>query len=1150
MLSPPRDPSSIGRRGRGVDRALLLVVIGAAALVGGAWWWLLRGTRPEALRPGTIREVHLDSGETRELRLDLPAEGGASLVEAVQEGVDVALELVGPDGVAETSVDRPFDRMGTERLWIDPGTRAARLRIVAREPGAPPGSCRVSVHPLEPAGAPESPAVRAERLESDAAAAYHRGDPESLAVARDGFDRAAALWGTAGQTRREARREAEALYAVAVLSRLVDDVPRALATGRTARARWHALGAPIWEAAAWNEIGLSSWLSGDREAARRSFERARALQEPSRDAYGAAVSSANLCLMDLDAGDLRTGLACYQGAIARLHAVRALALEATATSNAGRVHDILGHPQEALDHYRRALDLVRRMGNRQGEARVLNNLGVLHRRLGEVSEALARYSEALDVFRALDDRRWQARVLNNLGSLYGYLGDLAKSRLSLEQALPLWRDVGDRHGEASTLTNLGLLATREAAGGGSPEALDRAVGLYGQALELARAAGDRQQEAITRRQIGRLRIRRGNPRGALEPLRTAAAEFRDLGDATGEALCLATTGNALSLLGDTRGAIASLERALAVARDAGRAPVELSVLDTLAHAENRAGRLEAARRHAAEGVALVERLRGQIESTDLETTFGATRHDLYQLEVELLMAEQRRHPAGPWAERAFVAAERARARTLLDVISRAGALAEPPAADGDGAAPSDATAPPARPADPAVAALTDRRRRLLRQLRVAAEASAGHERQDDDGHSTEEILRALDLVEAEIRRASPGYGDLAVPRPVDPSTARALLDDRTLVLSYQLGDERSFLWVLGAHRFESVELPPRARIEELARKLHAELSRFDPGLRPEQRRLAAALSDAVLGPVATRLGDDRAPERLIIVADGSLHYVPFEALPLPRPGSRRRGSALSTPELLIDRFEISYLPSVSVLATLRRSLDRRAPAPDPLAILADPVFSAADPRLGQAAAKSPPTLNRAFPRLRSTGREAEIIASLAPPGGVLLALGLDADRRTVEHLAGYRIVHFATHGVLDTERPAASGLALSLVDADGAPDPSGFLSLRDIYGLRLGAELVVLSGCRTGSGRSLRGEGLVGLARGFMYAGSPRVIASLWQVEDQATARLMVALYRGLWQRGERPAAALRRAKLAVRRDPRFQDPWYWAAFVLQGEWM
>ncbi|HEX6864203.1 MAG TPA: CHAT domain-containing protein, partial [Thermoanaerobaculia bacterium] len=149
---------------------------------------------------------------------------------------------------------------------------------------------------------------------------------------------------------------------------------------------------------------------------------------------------------------------------------------------------------------------------------------------------------------------------------------------------------------------------------------------------------------------------------------------------------------------------------------------------------------------------------------------------------------------------------------------------------------------------------------------------------------------------------------------------------------------------------------------------------------------------------------------------------------------------------------------------------------------------------------------------------------------------------------GFRVVHFATHGVLDAERPALSGLALSMVGPDGSAQ-EGFLHLRDVYGLRLDADLVVLSGCRTALGRELRGEGLVGLTRGFLYAGAPRVVASLWKVEDRATSELMTRFYRALWEEGLAPAAALRSAQLSLRRERRWRDPYFWAGFVLQGAW-
>ena len=256
-----------------------------------------------------------------------------------------------------------------------------------------------------------------------------------------------------------------------------------------------------------------------------------------------------------------------------------------------------------------------------------------------------------------------------------------------------------------------------------------------------------------------------------------------------------------------------------------------------------------------------------------------------------------------------------------------------------------------------------------------------------------------------------------------------------------------------------------------------------------------------------------------------------------------------------------------MLAVLRRETAGRQPAPRTVAILADPVFDADDPRVTSFVRRptSPiknETASRAadltdsvnardgLSRLPFSREEANAIAALAPGSDVSRVTDFNASRATAlgGALSGHRIVHFATHGVLDSERPALSGLILSRVDERGKPQ-DGYLRQHDIYNMRLDADLVVLSACQTALGKEIKGEGLVGLTRAFMYAGAPRVVASLWQVNDLATAELMKKFYRGMLQQKLRPAAALRAAQLEMSQDPRWASPYYWAGFVLQGEW-
>jgi CHAT domain-containing protein len=194
---------------------------------------------------------------------------------------------------------------------------------------------------------------------------------------------------------------------------------------------------------------------------------------------------------------------------------------------------------------------------------------------------------------------------------------------------------------------------------------------------------------------------------------------------------------------------------------------------------------------------------------------------------------------------------------------------------------------------------------------------------------------------------------------------------------------------------------------------------------------------------------------------------------------------------------------------------------------------------------------RSLPRLPFTRREATAVLSLVPPAQRKEALDFNASRRAVLNadLGKYRFVHFATHGLLNSFHPELSGIVLSMVDDQGR-EQDGFLSTADVFNLSLAADLVVLSGCRTGLGKEIRGEGIAGLTRAFMYAGAPRVVASLWNVNDAATAPLMKRFYQEmLGPKRLAPAAALRAAQLSLQKEPRWSSPYYWAAFVIQGEW-
>ena len=399
-----------------------------------------------------------------------------------------------------------------------------------------------------------------------------------------------------------------------------------------------------------------------------------------------------------------------------------------------------------------------------------------------------------------------------------------------------------------------------------------------------------------------------------------------------------------------------------------------------------------------------------------------------------------------------------------------------------------------------------------------------------------------------------------------------VLDDETLLLEYSLGDDRSFLWAVEKTGHVSYELVPRTEIERLSREVYELLTARIPmpGESVREHRLrvkdadsrywevAGQLSEMLLGPVANRLHD----KRIVVVSDGAMQYVPFAALPRP-------GDPPSRVPLIVTN-EVVNLPSVSALDVLRHHSRGRRVAPGSVAVLADPVFDLDDSRIGASRppagpAQPPDTLfepalgsvgtlrgtGMSIPRMIATRREADAILAMAPKGATLRAVDFDASRTTAmgPDLGRYRIVHFATHGVVNNKQPGLSGVILSMVDVEGRPQ-NGFLRLHDIYNLDLPVDLVVLSACESALGKPVEGEGLVGIVRGFMTAGARSVVASLWKVDDEATGQLMSRFYREMLKENRPPAAALRNAQIAMWRQEDWKPPFFWAAFVLQGEWL
>jgi len=900
---------------------------------------------------------------------------------------------------------------------------------------------------------------------------------------------------------------------------------------------------------------LQSERTGDsrRKAIERYGEALRLMREAG-DRRGEAMTLTNMGIVYNLLSEPQKALEHLDQALTVWRAVGDRHLEGITHSINGRVYYALGEPQKALESYRLALPVLRTVGDQSGEAGTFTQIGAVYRLLGEPQRALDHFAQALPLWRAVGDRRNEATVLNNMGTVYNLLGESQKAFNYFQQVLPVVRAIGDRRVEAATLTNMGHVYNLL----GQPE---KALPHLDHALKLTREIGDRRTEAAALTHKGTAYRSSGDQRKAVEYLERALQLRSAVNDRQGEATTLNHLGRAFDLWGEPRKAFDYYGKALPIWRAVGDRNGEVAALYGMARAESRLDEVLQASQRTEAALAIINTLRIKVASRDLRASYFASVQDLYKLHIDLLMRLHRRQPTAGFDVAALKTYEQARARSLIDMLA-------------------EASADIRQGVDPALLA---RERSLQQMLNAEAERQMrlfGDQHTEQSAAAVrrkiEELLTQLLAIEAELKAHSPRYAALTQPAPLGLAEIQtAVTDDATLLLEYSLGEERSYLWAVTATSFSSFELPPRAVIEAAARRCYELLTarnhyvKFETDDEKRERvkqadadypNAAIALSDMLLGPIAAQLGR----KRLLVVPDGALEYLPFAALTVPQGPRGPRSSRASFVPLMVEH-EVTSIPSASTLAVLRRELDGRAPAEKVVAVFADPVFDKTDGRLtgdanaGAGGRHGAPVASgsevasdsvNALPRLPYTRQEAEAILGLAPSTGRKVALGFEANRAAAmsDDLIKYRIIHFATHSFLDSMHPQLSGIALSMFDRQGRSQ-NGYLRAHEIFNLRLGAELVVLSGCRTGLGKEVKGEGLNGMTRGFMYAGARRVLVSLWDVQDQPTARLMSDFYRGLLG-PKRPhaAAALRAAQIGIWREGRWQAPYYWAGFVLQGE--
>jgi CHAT domain-containing protein/tetratricopeptide (TPR) repeat protein len=870
-------------------------------------------------------------------------------------------------------------------------------------------------------------------------------------------------------------------------------------------------------------------------------------------------------------------IAKYKAALALWRELEDRRSEVRLLARLGNLYRQLGDLHSTFSYHNEARQIAQDLGDRLRVANLTISIGLVLGSWGESRQALDSFHQARQIFVSLSNRLGETVVIQHIGRAYLGLGEPRLALGYLDQALQTFSAIGNASHLCGTLNVLGL-AHRDL------DEYQEALGFFQRALEMARKHEVLYQEGVALGGLGGVYLKLGDREKAADYYH----QLLTLGQRSGDNRCTADALRALGhlslLSGENEQAVDYLSRSLDLFRRIGVRYSEASTLHYLAQAHYSMGNLDEARAQIEAAIEIKESIRTNVSRQDLRASFfGAAQND-FDLYIDLLMSLHRQQPAAGYDALALRASERARARGLLEQ------LAEINLDLGQGIDPQ----------------LHESARTLQQQLnaKAAARANAFGDSDSEDSatdfdREIAELTSRYQDVEAQIRVSNPRYAALTRPEPLTlAEIQRQLLDEETVLLEFALGEERSWLWAVTPQAIISRQLPSRSEIETAARSVYELLIARQPraGLPEPELLKQIAVADAklqtatqdlsrmLLGPIADSLRGEWKEKRLLIVADGPLQYLPFGALPTPELRATTSPDHNAAPTPLIADHEIVNLPSASVLEVIRRETAGRVPAHKTLAILADPVFGVDDPRLAKMikrkTGKRAATVNirsagdslssstidssdtsplmrtmrsmsrGSFGRLPFSIDEANAIASFVPAKSLLKATSFRASRAKAlsGELADYRIIHFATHGLLNSEHPELSGLVLSLVDKNGKSQ-DGFLRMHDIYNLRLPAEIVVLSACQTGLGKEIKGEGLVGLTRGVMYAGAQRVVASLWQVDDSATAALMTRFYRSMLKDGRRPSAALRTAQLEMMKQKRWHSPYFWAAFVIQGEW-
>ena len=765
-----------------------------------------------------------------------------------------------------------------------------------------------------------------------------------------------------------------------------------------------------------------------------------------------------------------------------------------------------------------ALSIARKIRNKRDEGICLNNIGLYLWKIDNYPKALVYCEKALEIAQNIKNIQSENECLNNVGLIYKDIGNYDKALTYLNKALLIDNPSFGNNYISIDLNNIGIIYRQKGLLNNNKEDFLKALEYFSKCLEITKKIDNKKTAIHIYNNLGTVYSDLENYSDALRYYQQGLKIAENIMNKEGMSLILNNIGIVYYNLGDYEESTKYCQNAIDLASQIKAGPVLWEAFLYVANSYKKQAKFDDALKNYEYSIAAIESVRSTLELEELKASYLGTdkRIEAYHNLIDLLTRLHQSEPKKAYEAKAFNYLEKAKARAFLDSLE----VAQVSISQGIDTKLS------------AQEKLLNNDITSLYKKLLVPDLTA--EQKNDINEKLKKFEDDYERLKREIRATSPAYANLRYPEIITLNEAQEkLVDNQTTYISYSIGKDNSFGFAISKNGLKIFPISPR-------KQLQAKVSSHIKVITDKENadfHLGQELYAELVRP-----GLDRQTKRLVFVPDDILYFLPFETL--LQSGNQGRW--------LIQDYAIAYAPSLSSLWEIikRGQRDGTKQKKDILAF-GDPVYGPAE---DQDNSQNSSDIFQHFYsssafkffRLKYSGVEVQRIAALFDKSRVEIFQRENASEQELKKLDldSFKIIHFAAHGLIDDQKPARSSIVLSL---DSKSQEDGFVQMREIYNLRMGADLVSLSACQTGLGQFIRGEGIEGLNRAFFYAGASSVLMSLWSINDQASSQLMERFYFHLLSSNS-IMDALQKAKLEMIAFKPFSHPFYWAAFVITGD--